>query len=94
MNMYVVIKYVRIRISCILATIKMTSAMTDPGDDCVRQLNIFQSLEAAMKELGVDGKACLLRTICELQESPVAEWTFVGELITHFLTSVIAPGRA
>ncbi|XP_043190103.1 uncharacterized protein LOC122364099 [Amphibalanus amphitrite] len=50
------------------------------------QLNIFQSLEAAMKELGVDGKACLLRTICELQESPVAEWTFAGELITHFLT--------
>ena len=43
-----------------------------------------------MKELGVDGKACLLRTICELQESPVAEWTFVGELITHFLTSVLA----
>ncbi|XP_037081183.1 uncharacterized protein LOC119101901 [Pollicipes pollicipes] len=50
------------------------------------QYNIFQSLETAMAELGVDGKSCLLRTICELQESPVAEWTFVGELITYFLT--------
>jgi hypothetical protein len=42
-------------------------------------------MEGILHATGIDGKACLLRTICEMQSNPIGEFTVVGEIITILL---------
>ncbi|XP_047481624.1 uncharacterized protein LOC125034027 [Penaeus chinensis] len=53
------------------------------GED---QLNIFHSIEDSLASLGVDGRSCLLRLICELQGNAIGRYTVVGELLTLLFT--------
>ncbi|KAK2712411.1 uncharacterized protein LOC136025548 [Artemia franciscana] len=50
------------------------------------QYQIFKSIESALAVMGVDGRSCLLRTICEMQKNPIGEMTMIGEIITALLT--------
>ena len=50
------------------------------------QYHIYKSLEGILEATGVDGKACLLRTICEMQKNPIGEFTVIGEIMTILLT--------
>ena len=38
-----------------------------------------------MDNAGFAGRQCVQRTICELTETPVNEWSLLGEMITVFL---------
>ena len=42
-------------------------------------------MEGILQATGIDGKSCLLRTICEMQSNPIGEFTVVGEIITILL---------
>ncbi|XP_065561391.1 uncharacterized protein LOC136027890 isoform X4 [Artemia franciscana] len=50
------------------------------------QLQIFRAVETALATMGVDGRSCLLRTICEIQKNPIGEMTIIGEVLTVLLT--------
>jgi len=50
------------------------------------QYQIFKSIEGALQVTGMDGKACLLRTICEIQRNQLAKYTLAGELMALLLT--------
>jgi hypothetical protein len=53
------------------------------GDD---QYQIYKSMEGILQATGIDGKACLLRTICEMQQNPIGDFTVVGEILTILLS--------
>ncbi|CAL4163666.1 unnamed protein product [Meganyctiphanes norvegica] len=53
------------------------------GDD---QLNIFHSIESSLSGLGIDGRSCLLRLICELQSNPIGQFTIIGEILSVLFT--------
>lgn len=46
----------------------------------------LQYAEDYLFTFGMDGKACLLRAICEMHESPLLGYGLVGELLQVFLT--------
>lgn len=46
---------------------------------------VYKSLEGILQTMGLDGKPCLLRTICEMQSNPISEFTVVGEIVTILL---------
>ncbi|KAK2708121.1 uncharacterized protein LOC136028414 [Artemia franciscana] len=50
------------------------------------QYKLFKGLESALAVMGVDGRTCLLRTICEMQRHPIGDMTMIGEIITIMLT--------
>ncbi|KAI9563741.1 hypothetical protein GHT06_011205 [Daphnia sinensis] len=50
------------------------------------QFQVYKSVEGILQSTGIDGKACLLRTICEMQTNPIGEFTVVGEIITILLS--------
>lgn len=50
------------------------------------QYQVYKSVEGILQSTGIDGKACLLRTICEMQTNPIGEFTVVGEIITILLS--------
>ncbi|XP_065562321.1 uncharacterized protein LOC136028412 [Artemia franciscana] len=50
------------------------------------QYKLFKALESALAVMGVDGRSCMLRTICEMQRHPIGEMTMIGEIITIMLT--------
>jgi len=50
------------------------------------QLNIFNSIESSLSGIGVDGRSCLLRLICELQNNPIGQFTIIGELLSVLFT--------
>ncbi|KAK2712641.1 uncharacterized protein LOC136025319 [Artemia franciscana] len=50
------------------------------------QLAIFKSLELSLTSRGIDGRACLLRSICELQKYPIGHMSLAGEILTILLT--------
>ncbi|XP_065562335.1 uncharacterized protein LOC136028424 [Artemia franciscana] len=50
------------------------------------QLQIFRSIESILSTMGVDGRACLLRTICELQSYPIMNNGLMGEILILVLT--------
>ncbi|XP_065562334.1 uncharacterized protein LOC136028423 [Artemia franciscana] len=50
------------------------------------QLQVFKTAEMLLGAMGVDGKACLLRTICEIQNHPIGEISVVGAILTALLT--------
>ena len=49
------------------------------------QFQLYKSIEGALQVTGIDGKACLLRTICEIQRSQLGN-TLFGEVATLLLT--------
>jgi len=53
------------------------------GED---QLNIFHSIEGSLSGMGVDGRSCLLRLICELQANSVGRFTVIGEILAVLFT--------
>merc|ERR1712055_236181 len=50
------------------------------------QSGIFKWMETAYGSAGLDGKKCLLRTICEMQEYSIAEYSMFGELLSILLS--------
>ena len=51
----------------------------------IEQSQVYKTMEGILHATGIDGKACLLRTICEMQSNPIGEFTVVGEIITILL---------
>ncbi|CAL4139593.1 unnamed protein product, partial [Meganyctiphanes norvegica] len=49
-------------------------------------LKIFRTIEDSMSAMGVDGRACLLRLICEMQNNPIGRFTVIGELLSILFT--------
>merc|ERR1712126_490855 len=52
---------------------------------------VYQVIEDALYNLGMDGKACLLRAICELHEYPLYGYGLLGEIIELLLTASKSP---
>ncbi|CAL4098076.1 unnamed protein product [Meganyctiphanes norvegica] len=50
------------------------------------QLNIFHSIEGSLSGLGVDGRSCMLRLICELQGNSIGQYSIIGELLSVLFT--------
>jgi len=50
------------------------------------QVGIFKWMETAYGTAGLDGKKCLLRTICEMQGYPIGEYSMFGEMISILLS--------
>jgi len=49
------------------------------------QLEILKTLESSLDKSGLPGHQCVLRSICEIKETPIHEWSLVGEMITNFI---------
>ena len=47
---------------------------------------LYQAVEDLLFKFGYEGKACLLRAICEMHESPLIGYGFFGEVLELFLT--------
>ena len=47
---------------------------------------LYQAVEDTLFKFGYEGKACLLRAICEMHESPLIGYGFFGEVLELFLT--------
>ena len=47
---------------------------------------LYQAVEDTLFKFGMDGKACLLRAICEMHESPLMGYGLFGEMLELFLT--------
>lgn len=52
---------------------------------------LYEYVEDYLFTFGMDGKACLLRAICEMHESPLIGYGFVGEMLHTFLTPSKSP---
>jgi len=52
---------------------------------------LYSYVEDYLFTFGMDGKACLLRAICETHESPLLGYGFVGEMLEMFLTPSRSP---
>ncbi|XP_042876246.1 uncharacterized protein LOC122255933 [Penaeus japonicus] len=59
------------------------------------QSGVYQALERRISSnFGVDGRACILRFICELQRRPISEWTVAGQLLTVLFTPRLGGGNS
>ncbi len=47
---------------------------------------LYEAAEDLLFKFGLDGKPCLLRAICEMHESPLLGYGFIGEVLELFLT--------
>ena len=47
---------------------------------------LYEVVEEFLFKFGMDGKACLLRAICEMHESPLLGYGLFGEMLELFLT--------
>ena len=47
---------------------------------------LYEIVEEFLFKFGMDGKACLLRAICEMHESPLVGYGLFGEMLELFLT--------
>ncbi|XP_042888087.1 uncharacterized protein LOC122263627 isoform X2 [Penaeus japonicus] len=52
---------------------------------------LFKIMEEVLVLLGMEGKDCLLRAICEMFEVPLLDHGFVGEMLELFFSSSRAP---
>ncbi|XP_042860114.1 uncharacterized protein LOC122245977 isoform X2 [Penaeus japonicus] len=50
------------------------------------QLEVFRQIEDNISSLGVDGRACVLRFICEMQTNSFSKASVFGELFTLLFT--------
>ncbi|XP_050713141.1 uncharacterized protein LOC126996584 [Eriocheir sinensis] len=51
------------------------------------RLGIYSVLISTLNRFGVDGKACLLRSVCEVAESPLRDDGLLGEVLNILLTA-------
>ncbi|XP_046641338.1 uncharacterized protein LOC124326496 isoform X2 [Daphnia pulicaria] len=79
---------VAIPLTILLDTLFVDKVVTDNAGRSMQrdQYQIFKSIEDALQIAGVDGKACLLHTICEIQRNQLAKNTLAGEIVTLLLT--------
>lgn len=47
---------------------------------------LFPNIEEVLSGAGMQGKECLLRTICEVHEAPLNHYGLMGELLTMFFS--------
>lgn len=47
---------------------------------------LYGAAEDLLSNLGMDGKACLLRAICEVQGHPLNNFGLIGEMLKLFFT--------
>lgn len=52
----------------------------------MEQYQIYKTIEGALQTTGIDGKACLLRAICEMQRSTFGRDSLAGEFASLLLT--------
>lgn len=50
------------------------------------RVQLYALAEEFLSKFGMDGKACLLRTICEVQSKELQQFGFFGEIFKLFLT--------
>ncbi|KAK4292373.1 hypothetical protein Pmani_034856 [Petrolisthes manimaculis] len=69
-------------------TIKLPNAtqVTYGRKDDDDRMGIFSVLIDSLNRFGVDGKACLLRSVCEVAESPLRDDGLLGEILNIVLT--------
>ncbi|XP_070000400.1 uncharacterized protein [Penaeus vannamei] len=48
---------------------------------------MYKVVEESLQSVGLDGKACLLRAICEMFEIPLPNHGFIGELLDLFFSA-------
>lgn len=49
------------------------------------QFQVYKSVEGALQTAGINGKACLLRAICEMQTRELGHYSLAGELLLFLL---------
>ncbi|XP_055382666.1 uncharacterized protein LOC129612884 [Condylostylus longicornis] len=52
---------------------------------------IYGAIEDLLENFGVNGKACLLRTICEVHSKSLNNFGLIGEITKLFLTASLSP---
>ncbi|XP_008545394.1 uncharacterized protein LOC103569710 [Microplitis demolitor] len=52
---------------------------------------LYITAEEMLSTLGMDGKACLLRAICEVQGHPLSNFGLIGEMLKLFFTASKSP---
>ncbi|KAG7173533.1 uncharacterized protein LOC121860440 [Homarus americanus] len=51
------------------------------------QVEVYESLASKLtSQFKVEGRACIFRFICELQQHPIGRWTLAGHLLTLLFT--------
>ncbi|XP_069694243.1 uncharacterized protein [Periplaneta americana] len=54
--------------------------------ETVNRATSYEALQSVLDRYGVEGRSCLLRTICEVAETPIDHNGLVGELLHVILT--------
>ena len=44
-----------------------------------------QRVEGSLDKAGIPGRQCVLKAICELSETPINDWSLVGETLMNVL---------
>ncbi|XP_058458965.1 uncharacterized protein LOC131435286 [Malaya genurostris] len=86
---------------------KITSNFIDGGDDEPRtpelpeehkhafhggeRALLYTVVEDFIANFGLDGKACILRAICEVHSNPVEKFGLIGEILRLFFTASMSP---
>ncbi|XP_065077759.1 uncharacterized protein LOC135700990 [Ochlerotatus camptorhynchus] len=52
---------------------------------------LYTVVEDFIANFGVDGKACMLRAICEVHSKPVERFGLIGEILKLFFTASLSP---
>ncbi|KRT85717.1 hypothetical protein AMK59_2780, partial [Oryctes borbonicus] len=52
---------------------------------------LYLVVQEFLENFGMDGKACLLRAICEVHAHPLTNYGFVGEIVKLFLSASKSP---
>ena len=52
------------------------------------QANVLGAISEAFGRAGLDGQQCVLRAVCELEETPIKHWSILGDMVTTLLQSV------
>ncbi|XP_055610630.1 uncharacterized protein LOC129757431 [Uranotaenia lowii] len=52
---------------------------------------LYTVVEDFIANFGIDGKACILRAICEVHSKPVEGFGLIGEMLKLFLTASLSP---
>ncbi|KAK7082296.1 hypothetical protein SK128_024128 [Halocaridina rubra] len=55
------------------------------------RLLMFEFIEGLLESIGMEGRPCLLRAICEVFEVPLNNHGFIGEILELFLSATRAP---
>lgn len=50
------------------------------------QAAVLTKMEESLDRAGLSGRSCVLRAICELEETPIRHWTIVGDMLTTLLS--------